>query len=87
VGVKVWKITLRYLSLSSEPTDGIFRYFNRILLLLPYRSMIPEIGKYISYQFGGVVVGLLEVRAAVYVMLTLVLIPLCRRAFKKHQVS
>lgn len=49
--------------------------------------MIPEIGKYISYQFGGVVVGLLEVRAAVYVMLTLVLIPLCRRAFKKHQVS
>lgn len=61
--------------------------FNRIILLLPYCSMIPEIGKYISYQFGGVVVGLLEVRAAVYVMLTLVLIPLCRRAFKKHQVS
>ena len=67
--------------------DGSSGIFNRILLLLPYRSMIPEIGKYISYQFGGVVVGLLEVRAVLYVILTLVLIPVCRRAFKKHQVS
>ena len=67
--------------------SGSSGLFNQILFLLPYRSMVPEIGKYISYQFGGFVAGLLEVRAVFYVILTLVFIPLCRRAFKKHQVS
>lgn len=67
--------------------SGSSGLFNQILFLLPYRSMVPEIGKYISYQFGGTVVGLLEVRAVLYVILTLVLIPVCRRSFKKHQVS
>ena len=67
--------------------SGSSGLFNQILFLLPYRSMVPEIGKYISYQFGGFVAGLLEVRAVFYVILTLIFIPLCRRAFKKHQVS
>ena len=67
--------------------SGSSGLFNQILFLLPYRSMVPEIGKYISYQFGSFVAGLLEVRAVFYVILTLIFIPLCRRAFKKHQVS
>ena len=67
--------------------SGSSGLFNQILFLLPYRSMVPEIGKYISYQFGGFVAGLLEVRAVFYVILALIFIPLCRRAFKKHQVS
>ena len=67
--------------------SGASGLFNQILFLLPYRSMVPEIGKYISYQFGGFVAGLLEVRAVFYVILTLIFIPFCRHAFKKHQVS
>ncbi|MBQ6304860.1 MAG: ABC transporter permease subunit [Clostridiales bacterium] len=67
--------------------SGASGIFNQILFLLPYRSMVPEIGKYVSYQFGGIVVGLLEVRAVFYAVFTLALILFCRRVFKKHQVS
>ncbi len=64
-------------------TSGIF---DQILFLLPYRSMVPEIGKYISYSFGSFTAGLLEVRTVCCLILTLIFIPLCGRAFKKHQV-
>lgn len=66
--------------------NGTSGAINQILFLLPYRAMVPEIGKYISYSFGSVTAGLAEVRAAFYLILTIVFIPLCRRAFKKHQV-
>ena len=66
--------------------NGTSGAINQILFLLPYRAMVPEIGKYISYSFGGFAAGLAEVRAAFYLILTLVFIPLCRRAFKNHQV-
>lgn len=72
------------LFLSPNGTTGIY---NLTLFLLPYRSTIPEVGKYISYQFGGLVLDAFTVRAILYALLTAVMLPLARLGFKKHQVS
>lgn len=72
------------LFLSPDGTTGLY---NLTMFLLPYRSTMPEIGKYISYQFGGLVLDALSMRAVVYAALTLIVIPLARMGFKKHQVS
>lgn len=67
--------------------NGTTGLYNLILFLLPYRATMPEISKYISYQFGGFVMDALAVRAIVYTILTAAFIPLSRLGFKKHQVS
>ena len=67
--------------------NGTTGLYNLILFLLPYRATMPEISKYISYQFGGFVMDALAVRAIMYTILTAVFIPLSRLGFKKHQVS
>lgn len=67
--------------------SGTTGAYNLILFLLPYRSAMPELGKYISYQFGGVVLNVLSVRALLYVLLTFVMIPFAKLGFRKHQVS
>lgn len=67
--------------------NGTTGLYNLILFLLPYRATMPEISKYISYQFGGFVMDALAVRAIMYTILTAVFIPLSRVGFKKHQVS
>ena len=67
--------------------NGTTGLYNLILFLLPYRATMPEISKYISYQFGGFVMDALAVRAIMYTILTVVFIPLSRIGFKKHQVS
>lgn len=72
------------LFLSPNGTTGAY---NLTLFLLPYRSTIPEVGKYISYQFGGLVLDAFTVRAILYALLTVVMLPLTRLGFKKHQVS
>lgn len=72
------------LFLSPNGTTGIY---NLTLFLLPYRSTIPEFGKYISYQFGGLVLDAFTVRAILYALLTAAMLPLARLGFKKHQVS
>ena len=72
------------LFLSPNGTTGLY---NLTLFLLPYRSTIPEVGKYISYQFGGLVLDALSMRAILYAALTLIAIPFARMGFKKHQVS
>lgn len=72
------------LFLSPNGTTGIY---NLTLFLLPYRSTIPEVGKYISYQFGGLVLDAFSVRAILYALLTAIMLPLARLGFKKHQVS
>lgn len=64
-------------------TTGIYNLF---LFLLPYRATMPEIGNYVSYQFGGLVLDLLSVRAIFYAALTVILLPLAGLGFKKHQV-
>ncbi|NBH13790.1 ABC transporter permease [Lachnospiraceae bacterium] len=65
-------------------TAGIY---NLILFLLPYRCAMPEFGKYISYQFGGAVFDVLTVRAVLYLLITMLILPLARTTFKKHQVA
>lgn len=70
--------------LSPNGTSGAY---NLTLFLLPYRSTIPEIGKYISYQFGGLVLDVFSMRAILYTVLTAVMLPFARRGFKKHQVA
>lgn len=67
--------------------NGTCGLYNLLLFLLPYRATMPEISKYISYQFGGIVLDVLAVRAVVYTILTAVCIPFARLGFKKHQVS
>ncbi len=70
--------------LTPSGTTGIY---NLLLFLLPYRSSMPEISNYVSYQFGGLVLDLLSVRAILYVALTVIFLPFARLGFKKHQVS
>lgn len=70
--------------LSPNGTSGAY---NLTLFLLPYRSTIPEIGKYISYQFGGLILDVFSMRAILYAVLTAVMLPFARRGFKKHQVA
>lgn len=67
--------------------NGTTGAYNLTLFLLPYRSTMPELGKYISYQFGGLVLDALTVRAILYVVLTVIMLPLARLGFKKHQVA
>lgn len=67
--------------------NGTTGAYNLTLFLLPYRSTMPEFGKYISYQFGGLVLDTLTVRAILYVFLTVIMLPLARLGFKKHQVA
>ena len=72
------------LFLSPNGTTGAY---NLTLFLLPYRSVMPEIGKYISYQIGGLVLDALSMRAILYAVLTAVMLPLARLGFKKHPVA
>lgn len=67
--------------------NGTMGLYNLILFLLPYRSAMPEFGKYISYQFGGFVLDALSVRTILYAVLTVILLPLAKLGFKKHQVA
>ena len=70
--------------LTPNGTTGIY---NLALFLLPYRSTMPELSKYISYQFGSLVLGALTIRAILYAVLTVIMLPLARLGFKKHQVA
>lgn len=67
--------------------NGTTGAYNLILFLLPYRSTMPEFSKYISYQFGGLVLDTLTVRAILYAFLTVIMLLLARLGFKKHQVG
>lgn len=69
--------------LSPNGTTGIY---NLTIFLLPYRSSMPEISKYISYQIGGLVFDVLSVRAVLYIILTVIMLPLASMGFKRHQV-
>lgn len=70
--------------LTPNGTTGVY---NLILFLLPYRATMPELGKYISYQFGSLVLDAFSVRVILYVLLTIIMLPLARLGFKKHQVA
>jgi len=70
--------------LSPNGTTGIY---NLILFLLPYRSAMPELNNYVSYQFGNLVLDVHTIRAILYPVLTAIMLPFARLGFKKHQVS
>lgn len=67
--------------------SGTAGAYDLTLFLLPYRATMPEIGKYISYQFGGLVLDAFSTRAILYAFLTAVMLPFARRGFRKHQVA
>ena len=67
--------------------NGTTGAYNLTLFLLPYRASMPELGKYISYQFGGQVLDALTVRAVLYGVLAVILPPLASLGFKKHQAA
>ena len=70
--------------LTPTGTQGIY---NQLLFLLPYHAMMPEFGKYISYQIGSLVFDVLSVRMIVYPIIAIVFVISACHAFKKHQVS
>jgi len=67
--------------------NGTTGAYNLTLFFLPYRAAMPEFSKYISYQFGSLVLDTLTIRAILYVFLTVIMLPLARLGFKNHQVS
>lgn len=67
--------------------NGTTGAYNLTLFLLPYRATMPELGKYISYQVGGLVLDLYVVRAILYMIFTVLILPFARLGFKKHQVA
>lgn len=72
------------LFLSPNGTSGAY---NLILFLLPYRSTMPEISKYISYQMGGLVLDVLSMRTILYAVMTAVMLPFAKLGFQKHQAA
>lgn len=70
--------------LSPNGTSGIY---NLLVFLTPYQSLVPRFGSYISYQFGSVVLDAFSMRAVVYAILALILLPLAGIGFKKHQAA
>lgn len=79
-------VPVLFISMFLSP-NGTAGAYNLILFLLPYRSTVPEIGKYISYQFGGIVIDVFTMRTIFYVVLTVIMLPLARLGFRKHQVA
>jgi hypothetical protein len=67
--------------------NGTTGTYNLTLFLMPYRATMPEFSKYISYQFGGLVFDTLTIRANLYILLTVIMLPFARLGFKKHQVA
>lgn len=67
--------------------NGTMGIYNLTLFLFPYRATIPEIGKYISYQFGSLVMDTFTIRAILYAALTFIMLPFAKLGFKKHQVA
>ena len=70
--------------LSPNGTSGLL---NLLIFLTPYQSLVPRFGSYISYQVGPAVFDAFTMRAIVYAVLALVLLPLARLGFRKHQVT
>lgn len=67
--------------------NGTAGVYNLLIFLTPYQSLIPGFGRYVSYQFGPLILDSFSMRALVYAVLTAVLIPFAGRGFKRHQVA
>ncbi len=65
--------------------NGTAGFYNLTILLLPYRSFMPELGKYISYRLGGIVWDALTTRAVFYAGLTALLAPFAGAGFRRRR--
>lgn len=79
-------VPVLFIPMFLSPTGSTGAY-NLTLFLLPYRAITPELGKFISYQFGSLVLDVWTVRAILYAVLAAVMLPLARLGFKNHQVA
>lgn len=70
--------------LSPNGTSGIY---NLLVFLTPYKSLVPNFGSYLSYQFGPVVLDAFAVRTVLYAVMALILLPLAGRGFRRHQAA
>ncbi len=86
LGIGTVLVPVLFIPLFLSP-NGTTGAYNLTLFLLPYRCVMPEIGKYISYQISGLVLDALSMRAILYAILTEVMLPLARLGFKKHQAA
>ncbi len=84
--VLVVLVPILFVPMFFTPT-GTTGAYNLPLFLLPYRAATPEIGKYISYQIGDLVMDTFSVRTILYAALILITLPSAKLGFKKHQVS
>lgn len=84
--VLVVLVPLLFLPLFLSPT-GTTGLYNQLIFLLPYRATMPELGKFITYQIGPLVMDAFAMRTVFYAACTALCIPLARRFFKRHQVS
>lgn len=55
--------------------------------MMPYRLTMPEFGKYISCQIGGMALDALTVRVIFYAFLTIIMLPFAKLGFQKHQAA
>lgn len=79
-------VPVLFIPMFLSPTGSTGAY-NLTLFLLPYRATTPELGKFISYQFGSLVLDVWTVRTILYAVLSVTLLPLARLGFKHHQVA
>lgn len=84
--VVILLVPLLFIPMFLSP-NGTTGAYNLTLFLLPYRSVMPEFSKYISYQLGSLAFDPLTARAVLYAVLAIVTLPLARLGFKKHQVT
>lgn len=84
--VLVVLVPVMFLPIFLSP-NGTTGFYNLLIFLLPYRATMPEISKYISYQFSHLVLDIFTLRGILYGIITIVMLPLAKLGFKKHQVS
>ena len=67
--------------------NGTAGAYNLMLFLLPYQAVMPEFGKYISYQAGGLVFDAFSARAILYAVFTAVMLLLARSGIQRHEAA
>lgn len=65
--------------------NGSTGTYNLILFLLPYRSIIAELSKYISYSFGNCIMDVWAMRAILYALLNIIFLLCTKRGLKRRQ--
>lgn len=56
-------------------------------ILIALCATMSEIGKYISYQFGGLALDAFSVRAILYAILTVIMLPFAKLELRKGDMK